>query len=447
VASDLIEFPRQTPVDDDGVDQRLVGDELRFLEARNGDNLITPFQCDLCHFRNILGRGPVRASFKDSKIMAFIRRASLDALWAREPNTVVANLREAVRMEKFTSQLDLPSVTPPMGPFPLQDDFGMLPAIALLDRSLSKGIHSEHVQWGTFRKARSVVTNVTQAGVAGLGDSVGAYERNRTWISSVATHQFWYSRFVHGVHKRVGEVRKPDEIITIDVLHAIDKILESEWRSATTQDQKRRICEMGAWMMGGFCTGLRGEEMLLVDMLGTATSVQKSMKDDAIDPHFKFIIIGRTKGVQQDGKKFAIPCVKVTRATGLRPGVWVKRLVDIKRLAGETHGKLFVRKLRPAKLMEFEDDFYTVLERVQETTDLISKEICVRDVYGLSRSLRRGVTAHSKNMRIDKELRDAINRWGKEANTKLGVARLDMGDTYTTLESIMPLILEFSRAL
>jgi hypothetical protein len=49
-------------------------------------------------------------------------------------------------------------------------------------------------------------------------------------------------------------------------------------------------------------------------------------------------------------------------------------------------------------------------------------------------------------MRIDKELRDAINRWGKEVNTKLGVARLDMGDIYTTLEAIMPLILEFYRA-
>jgi hypothetical protein len=98
--------------------------------------------------------------------------------------------------------------------------------------------------------------------------------------------------------------------------------------------------------------------------------------------------------------------------------------------------------------MEFKEDFYRVLERVQDTTDLISQEICVRDKFGLSsRSLRWGVTGHSKNMRIDKELRDAINCWGKEANTKLGVARLDMGDTYTTLEVIMPLILEFSRVL
>jgi hypothetical protein len=250
---------------------------------------------------------------------------------------------------------------------------------------------------------------------------------------------------MHGVHKRVGEVRKSDEIITIDVLHTIDKILEGEWKAARSPETKRRVCKLGAWMMGGFCTGLWGEEMLIIDMFGTATSIQRMMEDTAPDPHFKLVVIGQTKGVQQDEKAFGIPCVKVTHTTGLRPGVWVQRLVDIKQAAGENHGKLFVRKLRPAKLMEFEDDFFKVLERVQDTTDLIPQEMCVRDAW-ISRSLRRGVTVHSKNMRVDKELRNAINRWGKEANTKLGVARLDMGDTYTTLESIMPLILEFSRA-
>jgi hypothetical protein len=57
--------------------------------------------------------------------------------------------------------------------------FGMLPAIAVLDWSLAKeGIHSEYVQWGTFRKAKSGLTNITQAGVSGLGDAVGAYEQN-----------------------------------------------------------------------------------------------------------------------------------------------------------------------------------------------------------------------------------------------------------------------------
>ena len=57
--------------------------------------------------------------------------------------------------------------------------------------------------------------------------------------------------------------------------------------------------------------------MLLVDMLGTATSVQRLMRDNATDPQFKLIVIGRTKGVEQDGKKFGIPCVRITNATGL----------------------------------------------------------------------------------------------------------------------------------
>ena len=90
---------------------------------------------------------------------------------------VRANLRESVQMERFASRVRLPSITPAMESLLLQDVFRMLPAIALLDRSLDKGVHSDHVQWGTFRKAMSAVTNVTQAGVGGLGDPVGAYER------------------------------------------------------------------------------------------------------------------------------------------------------------------------------------------------------------------------------------------------------------------------------
>lgn len=86
----------------------------------------------------------------------------------------------------------------------------------------------------------------------------------------------------------------------------------------------------------------RGEEMLLVDMFGTATSIQRLMRDDAIDPHSKLIVMGRTKGVQQDGKKFGSLC-KGNKRYRFATQVWVKPLVDLKKLAGETRGKLFVR--------------------------------------------------------------------------------------------------------
>jgi hypothetical protein len=440
-------FPRQCPLDDEGVDQTIVGDELRFLEARNGDNLMTPFQCDVCHFRNIQGRDPSRHVCEDNELLEYIRRANMDSLWAREKSTVGQNLRNARRMEALATRLLMPSITPPMGPFPLHDDFGMKAAVAMLDKSLDKGKYVEHVQFETFRKLRTAVTNVCQAGVGGLSDTVGAYERNKVWISKVPTHTFWFSRFVAGCHKRVGQIRMPDRIFSIDALHAADKILEAEYKFATDEKEKLRIAEIGAWITLGFCTALRGEEMPLIDLFGTAKSIRDDMHPRAKDPHFKAVVIGRTKGDRDDGKPFAIPCVKQTAVTNIRPGDWVTRLVNLKHKFGFKNGKLFARKLRPTRMMEFEDDFFRVLERVQATTDFVPKDICVRDEFGISRSIRRSVTAHARNLQVDRELLEAIARWGKEANTRIGVPRLDMVDTYSTLDAIAPLVLEFSRSL
>jgi hypothetical protein len=37
--------------------------------------------------------------------------------------------------------------------------------------------------------------------------------------------------------------------------------------------QKKRIAEMGTWFVGGFCTGLRGKEMLTIKLAGRANSL------------------------------------------------------------------------------------------------------------------------------------------------------------------------------
>jgi hypothetical protein len=162
--------------------------------------------------------------------MSDFRRALLDAFWSREPTAVRGNLVEAVRGERYGDRTGMPSVTSAMGPFPLEDASGMKVAVAVLDRSLDKEIYAEFVQWDTFRKARSVVTNISQAGVTGLEDAVGAYERSRMWISKVPTHSFWFTRFMTGIHKRVRGIKRQDEPITIDILHVVDALFEAEWR-------------------------------------------------------------------------------------------------------------------------------------------------------------------------------------------------------------------------
>jgi hypothetical protein len=348
-------------------------------------------------------------------------------------------------MEKTMHKYGLPSATPPLGPWPLEDSVGMKAAIAVLDRSLDKGVYEDTVQWDTFRKQMSTVTNISQAAVGGLENSVGAYERKRMWISNVVSHQFWFSRFMSGIHKRVGQVRKPDKEMSIDVLHAADGILEAQWNGARTLSQKKRIAEMGTWYNGGFCTGLRGEEMLIIELPGTANSLKHL--DDRVDPHFKFILLGRTKGNQLSGAKFGVPCVPVTAGTNLRPGRWVKRLVDTIHASGRRSGRLFSRRLATPKMHEFEDDFFTVLEKVQATTNWIDDDVDIRDVYGISRSERRGVTAHARNMDVPGDLVNAVNRWRKEASSVTGNPRLDMMDVYTTLEALLPTVLRFSRSL
>jgi 3-hydroxyacyl-CoA dehydrogenase len=128
----------------------------------------------------------------DNEALDFIRDANIDVFWGREESTVSSNLQEGIRMEKMMERLGMPLANPLMGPFPLEDVFGMKMAVAVLDRSLDPGVYEKNVQWDTFRRLRSGGTNISQAGVFGLSDCVGAYESNKLWISKVVTHQFWF---------------------------------------------------------------------------------------------------------------------------------------------------------------------------------------------------------------------------------------------------------------
>ena len=48
------------PQDEEGFDLSWEEDKTRYLVARNGHHLMIPFQCELCHFRNLKGTDPRR---------------------------------------------------------------------------------------------------------------------------------------------------------------------------------------------------------------------------------------------------------------------------------------------------------------------------------------------------------------------------------------------------
>ena len=116
---------------------------------------------------------------------------------------------------------------------------------------------------------------------------------------------------MEGIHKRVGEVKKQDEAITIEILHAINNLLEADWRKYRSNNViRKKVAEMGTWYIVGFCTGMRGEEMVLIELAGTRNSLEDLTEKNG---SFKVVISGRTKGNQFSGSKFSFPCVNVTK--------------------------------------------------------------------------------------------------------------------------------------
>lgn len=228
-------------LNEDGNELMYPGGRLRFLEARYGDHLMIPFQCELCHFRNIYGKEPAPNNFKDKEFFMFCRRANLDAFWSREPPTVRNNLKEVIRMRRTEERFGFPCTTLPLDPFPIRDDLG-----------------------------------------------------NKMWISTSISHQFWFTRFMGGIHKRVGEVKRQDEAFTIDIIHQIKQLLEQEWGRIEIHDtgKRKRIVEIGVWYIVG-CTGMRDEELLLIELAGTRNSLEHLVGDEGC---FKVVVNRRTKG-------------------------------------------------------------------------------------------------------------------------------------------------------
>jgi hypothetical protein len=241
---------------------------------------MTPlFQCDLCHFRNIKGREPNSIRLDDRKALKFVRRANLDGLWSREPSAVAGNLSQARKMEKCGEDIGLGSVAPAIGPFPLEDTFGMKVACVLLQRSAN-------IQFATARKIRSTYSNVFHSSCQVGRVSVMAYEISKTCETHCPRYRYWFERFMLGCHKRMGDMVVSDYAISVEIFQEMLAGLEEDFQEATTITARDQLTEFANLVIFGFCCGLRGEEIVKVDDAGFLKYLEVSVVP----------LLGRLKG-------------------------------------------------------------------------------------------------------------------------------------------------------
>ena len=134
-------FPVQGPPEEEEGIVETTPDEKAFKQGRNGDHLMgIPFECDLCHFRNITKRDPELTSRGDGHTLMVIRRANLDACWSRATRTVRSNLNRIVTdTESADFAFELYEYLPQLGWPKVEDRVGMALALVTLNASLRTG--------------------------------------------------------------------------------------------------------------------------------------------------------------------------------------------------------------------------------------------------------------------------------------------------------------------
>jgi hypothetical protein len=416
----------------------------RYLQARNGDNLLTPFQCDTCHFRNLMGRNPENLLAKDLKLLKCIRRANLDSLWASEPRTVSRTLTECRRGLDIAASLGFQNkLFRPMGPFPLDDSFGMGAAIVILQVSLNPGKYDKTVQFGTIRKFRSAFSNVYHASVQGLEAAVMAKDTRKMMVTKCPTYGLWFEKFMRGCHKRMGEIVRSDRALSAVLLKEILRLIDSDWIAHPTHHY--HLAAEGAFYVIAFSCALRGEEVPLADLTGILKHWESSCTN--VIPHVTVALLGRFKG--EIGENYhLLPIVPTTRS-GIDNKKWIERLLNYYKSMNITFGPLFRNSQgQRIKARDMEPRFFDRLEQIQSNRpDLIPPTDDVVEEYGIYRSFRRGSTSEATNQGIPPEVIDMNNRWRRFHRAGASKPSLCMRDHYTDVRLTLNQSLRYSAAL
>jgi hypothetical protein len=253
-------FPVKTTVNEDGFDASSVEDKKRFVCGRSGDFLMTPFQCELCHYRNINSRDPQIGDPKAREFNFMCRNVSMNAFWSAETSTVRSNLLQARKIEKIGDTCGIDSISPPLGPYPLRDTFRMKVAMVLLKRSLDPGWNDKHIQFvSTARKIRSAFSNVYHASRELSEVVMMAYKLNKTYQTKCPTYGYWFKKFMLGMHKRMGDIVNLDYAVSKEIVVGLLRDLEDDWSNATTEDGQVDVTRMGMIVLSGYLCRLRGE--------------------------------------------------------------------------------------------------------------------------------------------------------------------------------------------
>eukprot|EP00956_Cyclotella_meneghiniana_P007531 scaffold10178_cov23-Cyclotella_meneghiniana.AAC.3 len=403
-----------------------------------------PFECDLCHFRNVTKRDPELSCPRDGHTMMFIRRANLDACWSRAESTVRSNLsRIVLDTQSAEFSFDLFDYLPKLGSPRVEDRVGMAVAIVTLNASLRPGKYTQHLQYDSMRNTPTWFRNAYAAGTEYMVDTLYAQDEKKVHATNCVTAGEWFVRFKLGAKLRMGQIRKQNEAFTPAIIHALDKVVQDVWEASSEESERKKLEELMAYVLMEFCACLRGEEVPLLSLQGLLTFWVETTTSE--DPYVMLTLRGRFKG-EGELRWHCIPIPCETK-TGLPVLKWIRRM--IRRLVVDedrTTGWVFADANGKQRRLGYYDPLLVeMLDKVKtHFKGLISPATDVGE-YSLWRSGRRGAITEAVNQGVDQNTIDLMGRWRKKEKARGTEPGLPMRQVYTEVKSSIKGMLLFAK--
>jgi hypothetical protein len=247
----------------------------------------------------------------------------------------------------------------------------------------------------------------------------------------------------------MGDIWIPDRALTIRELLCCQTLLESDWELFEGDEHGQLKTALTAVsLIGGFAAGLRGEEIVRMDLGAIRKHWNESMEHpDA--PHVPLMLAGRFK--REIGEKLFCQPLALESKSGLKIRLWMFRLIGaydklkvvdgpVFRTAGKVQGTI-----RRAQIGDLDPMLHAVLKRVQlQWPSVIPDSVDVENEYSMFRSIRRGSTSQAQNVQLPKEVIEANNRWRKALKARGLTPGMSMMERYSEARASVLTLIRYS---
>jgi hypothetical protein len=169
-----------------------------------------------------------------------------------------------------------------------------------------------------------------------------------------------------------------------------------EWREAEEQQDhvaQRRIAETASFFLVSYCGSMRVFELPKALLTNLRHGLHTKTGPHGHPPHAGVFFLGRFKARSNAEKKILVFLMAVTES-GLRPALWLDRLIKILENLGILSGWLFqASQGKQSSTSSFAKDFYCILFVIcEEEPTLFEPTMYIMEDYHLARSLWHGAT-------------------------------------------------------